>query len=156
MEQDGGGKSKEYLYGPFVDLLKSFKKTTKFEKGAIQALAGEQSITETLGVLLNLFPLQQVNNQIVSFLAAGLDSENNATRTKSVKYISEILSDSQMNSLLQSMVRRKLIVLLGDKSSIVRDSAVDVLGKHLMTLAGEELVEHYQILSSRIFVSKSN
>ena len=63
-----------------------------------------------------------------------------------------MLADPKIDSLLQFNIVQKLIILLGDKSPVVRDSAVDVFGKYLNTLKGTSLTETYQALGQRIHV----
>ena len=112
----------------------------------------EKDPKESYNNYLNIFPLQNVFNESVSLIAAGIDSENNSIRSKSVKFATEMLADPKIDTLLQINIVQKLIVLLGDKSPVVRDSAVDVFGKYLNTLKGEALTEAYQVLGQRIHV----
>ena len=112
----------------------------------------EKDPKESYNYYLNIFPLQNVCNESVSLIAAGIDSENNSIRSKSIKFATEMLADPKIDSLLQFNIVQKLIILLGDKSPVVRDSAVDVFGKYLNTLKGTSLTETYQVLGQRIHV----
>jgi hypothetical protein len=107
-------------------------------------------------ILQFLQPIDSLHDAIVLFLAKGIDSEIMTTRGKSIKSLAELLQNSSVSEHIKKVLLTSVVNRLSDSSATVRDAAVDVLTKHMLTTTFDESDGVFTRLCERILDVSTN